>query len=382
MENEPVTVERIALSAQPLPSRAEPGKACGSVGRMTQPLSVAVIVPVYNSAAKLEQCLTALMTSTLKGIDVLVVDDGSTEPIQPLVERFGFRYLRIDRPGGPGRARNRGVQNTTAHIVIFVDADVCIHADTMERFVKAFEQDGELAAVFGSYDDDPTERGLLSQYRNLLHHYTHCRSAGPIPSFWAGCGAIRREIFLEYGGFDEERYRRPAIEDIELGTWMAADGRRIILDPSAQCKHLKRWTFGSIIRTDILQRGIPWIDLIQRSRKAVRTLNINRSQQLSVALVAIAGLLALLSVWRPQWLFGVAAAALAVTLLNLDFYRYLASKRGLLFAVRSAPLHWLYFVCCGVSVVLGRLQHCRQAAGCCAMRDRVTTRSAASQRER
>jgi len=315
-----------------------------------------VIVPVYNPGMDLEYCLEALTRSTYTHFDVLVVDDGSTKPIKPLVDRFGYRYLRIDGPGGPGRARNRGVEQTTTDYVIFIDADVCVHLDTVERIMQNFAGDPDLAAVIGTYDDTPADPSFLSQYRNMFHHYTHCQSAGQVTTFWSGCGAMRRDVFIKYGGFDEQRYRRPAIEDIELGTWIAADGGRIVLDQTIQCKHLKRWSFANMIKTDVCQRGIPWIDLMLRSGKAVKTLNVTGSQRLSVGLVFVACALFVAAIWWPWALIGAAAAAIAVTLLNIKLYRFFASRRGLWFAAKSLPFHWLYFGCCGVSFIAGTVQ--------------------------
>jgi glycosyltransferase involved in cell wall biosynthesis len=300
--------------------------------------------------------LEALAKSTYKHFDVLIVDDGSTDSIRPLVEHFGYQYLRIDEPGGPARARNIGVQNTKSEFVIFIDADVCVHADTIERMMQNFAGDKDLVAVIGTYDDNPADPGFLSQYRNMFHHYTHCQSAGQITTFWSGCGAIRRDFFIKYGGFDEQRYRCPAIEDIELGTWIAADGGRILLDQTIQCKHLKRWSLSNIIKTDICQRGIPWIDLMLRSGKAVKTLNVTGTQRLSVGLVFTSCALMVLSVWWPWMLFCTVAAIIAVTLLNIDLYRFFVSRRGWWFAIKSLFLHWLYFGCCGISVIVGTLR--------------------------
>jgi len=318
-----------------------------------------VIVPAYNPGEDLERCLEALAESTYDQFDVLVVDDGSTESIEPLVERFGYRYLRIDGPSGPARARNLGVQQAKSEFVVFIDADVCVHPDTIERFAQSFAEEEDLAAVIGSYDDSPSDPSFLSQYRNMFHHYTHCQSAGQIATFWSGCGAMRRDVFVEYGGFDEQRYRRPAIEDIELGTWIAADGGKIMLDPNIQCKHLKNWSFSNMVKTDIFQRGIPWIDLMLRSAKAVKTLNVTGSQRLSVGLIFGACALVVVGIWWRWALIGSAAAAITVTVLNIDLYRFFAMQRGLLFAAKSLLFHWLYFICCGLSVIIGTLRfHC------------------------
>jgi len=320
-------------------------------------MTLSVIVPVYNSADCLKQCLEALSRSQYDDFEVLVVDDGSDEPVEPLVSSFGFDYLRIEGPGGPARARNRGAAQVDGGYLVFVDADVCVHPDALARFAAAFASDPEIAAVIGSYDDSPAEKNFLSQYKNLFHHYVHHASDGDVPTFWSGCGAISRELFLAFGGFDEKRYRRPAIEDIELGVWMSAAGHRIVLDSRIRGKHLKRWTLWGLLKTDIFDRGAPWTRLMLRSGAMAGTLNVKPAQRASVALVGLTGL-ATLAAWRwPAALIAAAAFAVVVTALNFDFYRFFAARRGGWFALRVAPLHWLYFCYCGFSVVLGTLLH-------------------------
>jgi glycosyltransferase involved in cell wall biosynthesis len=322
----------------------------------TQPV-LSVIVPVYNSTAYLQECLAAVARSRYHKFEVIVVDDGSTEPVEPLVARFGFKYLRIDGPGGPARARNRGAVWAGGSHLVFIDADVCVHPDALERFATSFAADLQVDAVIGSYDDSPSERNFLSQYKNLFHHYVHQSCDGQIYTFWSGCGAIKREVFLTFGGFDERRYQRPAIEDIELGTWVSTAGRRIILDRRIKGKHLKRWTFVSLLKTDIFDRGVPWTRLMLRAGAAANTLNVKPEQRLSVVLVYLALLSLLASIWWPAALLGVVASVLAVTMINFDFYRYFAARRGWWFTLRAAPLHWLYFGYCGFCVWWGTVLH-------------------------
>jgi hypothetical protein len=166
---------------------------------------------------------------------------------------------------------------------------------------------------------------------------------------------MRRDLFIAFGGFDEQRYRRPAIEDIELGMWMKAEGHRIILDSRIEVKHLKVWTFWNLLKTDIFDRGIPWTRLMLRAGKLNDTLNVKPTQRLSVALVYLIILSAPLCVrWPVLWIAVIAAMA-AVTILNLDFYKYFAHHRGLWFMLRVLPMHWLYFVYCGFSAIAGTL---------------------------
>ncbi len=316
-----------------------------------------VVVPVYNSSRDLEQCLDALSRSTFDSFDVLVVDDGSTESIEPIVVRYGFDYMRIDGPSGPARARNRGVETVRGDTVIFVDADVTVHEDTIACFAKAFECDSSIAAVIGTYDDEPAHPGFVSQYKNVFHHYVHQSAHGDIGSFWSGCGAMRRSIFTQFGGFDEKRYARPAIEDIELGTWLAAAGHRIVLDSDIKCKHLKRWTLGNLLKTDVFDRAIPWTRLMLRAGVTDKTLNVKTSQRISVVLVYLCLLFLGLGVWRPWALAGAATGFAIVTVVNWDFYQYFFKRRGIWFTLRVVPMHWLYFLYCGFGAGVGTLQH-------------------------
>ena len=316
-----------------------------------------VIVPVYNSAEDLKTCLAALRASTFDDFEVVVVDDGSTQPIKPIVAEYGYRYHRIDGPGGPARARNRGVEHANGEIVVFVDADVCVHADTLARFSARFAADDTIDAVIGTYDDAPAHPSFLSQYKNLFHHYVHQDADGVVSTFWSGCGAMRKTVFRKFGGFDEKRYRRPAIEDIELGTWMTKAGHTIVLDQTVRCRHLKQWTLRGLIKTDVFDRGIPWTRLMLRAGTVPNSLNVKSTQRISAAVVYLTGLCALLGfVWPSLWIAAV-GMALVMFWLNRDFYRYFAARRGWWFTLKVVPMHWLYFAYCGFCVGAGTLLH-------------------------
>lgn len=318
---------------------------------------LSVVVPVYNSAGYLKKCLAALAASDFNDFDVLVVDDGSTEPVKPIVDQYGFDYMRIEGPGGPARARNRGVARVKGKYLVFIDADVVVHRDTLKKFAEVFIVDSTIDAVVGSYDETPAEPGFFSQYKNLFHHYVHQINAGQVSTFWSGCGAMRRDLFLAFGGFDEERYRRPAIEDIELGTWVSAAGFQIVLAPQIKATHLKRWTLWSVLKTDIVDRGVPWIKLMLRAKAAANTLNAKSSQRVCVALAWLASALLPLMWWQPA--AGIVALLLlsAVSALNFDFYRYFIAHSGVWFTLRVLPMHWLYYWYCGLCVIWGTVAH-------------------------
>jgi hypothetical protein len=209
-----------------------------------------------------------------------------------------------------------------------------------------------LAAVIGSYDDAPADPGFISQYRNLLHHYVHQTSHEEASTFWSGCGAIRRAVFLDEGGFNGS-FSDPSIEDIEFGYRLRRTGHRVRLAKDLQVTHLKRWTLLSLVRTDVFARAVPWTRLIISSRVLPNDLNVRTSSRASVALVFMlaAALVAVPWVW-----WGVAAAMLAslgLLALNAGFYRFLWRVRGPFFMLAAVPWHWLYYACAGIGFVIG-----------------------------
>ena len=206
-----------------------------------------VVVPVYNGQRYLPICLKALLSGQGVDCEIVVVDDCSIDETRRIVQEFGVTYLKTAERSGPAAARNLGVQHARGGVVVFVDADVVLKPGSLRLIADDFRKDPELAAVFGSYDEAPAESNFVSQYKNLMHHYVHQRATEAQVSFWAGCGAIRSNIFLKVGGFDEARYPRPSIEDIELGLRLSKAGKKIRLNKTLQGTHLKKWTLTGLV---------------------------------------------------------------------------------------------------------------------------------------
>jgi hypothetical protein len=305
---------------------------------------ISVVVPATDAPSTLAACRAALD----RAIAVLAAAGGSAE------------VLVVDSPAllPVCTARNTGARRATGDVVVFVDADVEVHPDALVRIAAAFT-DPTLTALFGSYDDAPTRGGAVAAFRNLLHHHVHQAAGGSAQTFWSGLGAVRREEFLAVGGFDERRFAVPSVEDIDLGVRLVAGGARIVLDPSVQGTHLKAWTLQSMVVTDFARRGVPWVALMLRHRRAGSTaLNLGWRHRVS-ALACLVGGWALLA-RRPA----AVGAALAVLLgLNRDFYRLLARRRGVGEAVLGVGLHAVHHLTAVASVPFGVASYLRDRIG-------------------
>ena len=263
--------------------------------------------------------------------------------------------------------------------------------------------------MFGSYDERPADPGLLSRYRNLYHYWNHQIGNERASTFWTGCGAVRRELFRSLGGFSES-FARPSIEDIEFGYRLRAAGHRIRLLKDMQCTHLKRWTLGNMVHTDIFLRGKPWIELLQRFEDAPNDLNLGWRARVATACTGLlllslvvlgwfrpaallpffaflaatfvaagmardpepgdrgrrsllAGLLGLVlpvasaAVMPDPWALLPLALTGAVVFLQLGFYTLLARLHGMACALAAVPLQLLFFLNCGIAVPLGLGSH-------------------------
>jgi Glycosyl transferase family 2 len=298
-----------------LASRGAVGKELRSASRIIRRmLRLSAIVPATDQPQTLNRCLAAIKSATEAPEELIVV----AEP----------------RGIGPAAARNAGVRRASGDVLVFVDSDVAVHPNAFELIRAAFSGGPDLTAVFGSYDDDPEAGGIVSDFRNLLHHHVHQSSAGVATTFWAGLGAVRREAFLTAGGFDDRSFPQPSIEDIELGMRLLDRDGRIVLDPLLQGKHLKRWTLNGMVRTDFAARGAPWVDLLLTRGSGSTALNLGWRHRMTAA--ASLALLAAVSRRRPS--LSVALLA-SIFLLNHSFYRMLLRRRGPALAAAALPLH-------------------------------------------
>jgi hypothetical protein len=307
--------------------------------------TLAAVVPATDTPATVAECVAAIRSAA--------------EPPEELVV--------VDRPGscGPAEARNIGAAQTTAEVIVFVDADVVVHPDAFVRIRHAFRGDAGLVAVFGSYDDAPAAPGTVSRFRNLLHHHVHQQGAGRASTFWAGLGAVRRAAFLEVGGFDAGRFARASVEDIDLGMRLVGRGGRIVLDPQLQGTHLKAWSLPAMVAADFARRGVPWVGLLLRERAAATALNLGWTHRLSAAASVAAAVAAARR--RP----GSAAAALVVLLgVNRGFYALLLRRLGPVGAAGGIGLHVVHHLTAAAAVPAGCVAY--------ALRARQTSSTAAS----
>ena len=311
-------------------------------------MKIDVVVPAYNAAHFIEDCLDGLFAAGFAAAEITVVDDGSTDDTAARVTDRGVSVLPMGVNTSASKARNAGTRQGTGEIVLFVDADVVVAPNTRTVLTAFFHAKPDYAAVFGTYDARPRAPGRVSRIRNLLHRHVHLDGAGDAVTFWTGLGAVRRESYNAIGGFDPELMM---MEDIDFGLRLATSGGRIWLLPDLQGTHLKAWSLYAMARTDLFHRAIPWTRLLATpaAQALPRTLNISQTGRISV--LSVAASLAALAMLPLSPGLALAAAAICLAVLiwaNQRFLRSLWTEQSPTDALIAIFVLWTHYFAGGL----------------------------------
>lgn len=205
-----------------------------SMGTDTTPLTAAVIIPHYNDVGRLERGLSALMENDRTGVEIVVVDNGSTQSLDAVRQAFPEVRFVVETEKGAAAARNRGVAETSAALLFFIDAD-CVAAPD---WLKTAHRVSHLADLVGGrvdvFDETPPPRsgaeGFEAVFAFDFHNYIEVQG-------FTGAGNLvtRRDVFEHVGGF-----RGGVSEDVDWSKRAVAMGYRLIYREELVVSHPSR----------------------------------------------------------------------------------------------------------------------------------------------
>lgn len=300
----------------------------------TQPAFVSVIVPVFNGADTLGDCLQALACQTVGAdrYEVIVVDDGSTDGSVEVAARQGAIVIR-QKHAGAAAARNRGAQQAQGQVLLFTDADCRPEHDWIEQMLAPFA-DPEVAGVKGVYRTQ--QRSLVARFTQAEYEEKYGRLARRerIDFVDTYAAAYRRQVFWAHGGFN------PAFlldEDQEFSYRLARAGCKLVLAPAAVVYHHHPATVGGYARRKV-QLGRWKVHVHARHpAQAVRDSYTPWTQKAQLVLLPLTGGAALGAAFGLlSWLWAALLAGLGwATTLPLSFR---AARQGWPVAAVTPPL--------------------------------------------
>jgi len=201
---------------------------------------VSVIIPVYSAAWCLRECLDSIrnLDYPRENLEVLVVDNNSTDDSAAVARDMGFEPLLCKRPG-PSAARNRAIEHATGAILACIDSDAVAEPEWLLHLVQPF-RDPEVAIVGGRIEHYRFVTGseMHAAIRELLSQEKHLTGFPCMLPFAATANAaFRASAVIEAGGFDED-FR--ISEDADLAWRILGPGRRLAYAGKAVVRHRYR----------------------------------------------------------------------------------------------------------------------------------------------
>lgn len=328
--------------------------------------SVSVVIPAWNAETTIDKCLNSLMEQSVPPAETILVNDGSDDGTVEISRGYPVRVLDTGGRKGPAAARNMGAEAASGGIILFLDADVTVPADLLEKITRHFEDPG-VWAVQTLYSPVCPASDPVSGYQNFYYYYSLNRMpGGNTATFATWCAAVRRERFQEMGGFNI-RIPEPTVEDEELGYTIADSGGVIMLDKSIQVTHLAKYTLAQFTRRRLrmarAQAKSGWRSV--KDRLLARYINVRESgthhsrwMVLSIILVLLAqvSILARVVFRAPEHCLLSAALILLALLFRGRFLLSSSRKMGLKVVFPFTLLCLYDLAVLGWGIVHGTLQ--------------------------
>jgi len=301
-------------------------------------IMISVILPVYNEAAHIATVLDCLAASQVPNLEVIVVDDASTDDTAQICSRYSVTLLRRPENGGPARCRNAGAAASHGELLLFLDADIQFDPELLPRIMTHLDAHPHLAGALTLTAPEPLNPSFAGRFVALQDYlrYTHICAQGH--RSWSYIttrfGLLKREVFEEVGGFNES-LRAAAYEDLEFCARMS-ERHQLALDPDWLVRHHFPDTLWKMLRRlHVNARGVMSFPRAMR-RKVSAPFTRDRNARI---LLALSWLLGACGFFAPPLWIGAALCQLGalrqVWWLPRGFYRH----EGLLFAVKG----WLVY---------------------------------------
>jgi glycosyltransferase involved in cell wall biosynthesis len=310
---------------------------------------VSVIVPNYNYAGSLGLCLRAVQAQTYRPLELVMVDDGSTDDSVAIAEQLGVRVRHTGRNQGVAAARNLGAAHARGETLVFVDSDVAIYPDAVEAAVAILAEDPRRGAVCSVHDPEPLIRdSRVEEYRALQYHYWSASSEGPISFLFPAMVAIRRSVFDEVGPFNT---RLRQTEEVDYGHRLT-QRYELLLSSAVRSRHDHDDRLAGLLRK-LYRRARDRVPLYARRRRFATGFETpHRAGGSLAALAAVAAAPAPVLLGPRGVVLPVAALAGSI-LADLGMYRFVLERRGPGFLLYYTGVHFVVNVTIAAGVAAG-----------------------------
>ena len=294
-------------------------------------MKISIIIPVYNSSLTLKECLGAVLDSSFKNFEVIIVSDNSPDDSVSIARQYQCKIIELPKNKGPAFARNRGAQVSAGDILLFIDSDVIIKNDALNYLNDMFFQN-EIDAIQGIYSHKPTYESIATQYQMSYNcYYIWPKNKKYASTLSTCCLAIRKKIFLNLKGFNVN-FKRPSAEDEEFGYLLIDKGYKILILRELNVEHRVNYNLKHFIK----KKFYGYIDVMKeylRNKTYVKKIKQTNYSKVLAGIV-ILGLIILTAIGtiifiNKTILYIFLTLNIAFLLLHTGFMRFVGRTKGL-----------------------------------------------------
>ncbi len=316
---------------------------------------ISIVIPTYNSSRFMPNLLDSIFKQALDDMEVIIVDDCSKDDTVEIAKKYPVKVIKMEKNGGPARARNRGVREAKGDIIFFLDSDVIVLDGTVREVKNYFENNPASNCVIGVCATEPLNKGFVPTYMAMFE-YIHLVSAGEgkVSVFAPRCGAIKKELFQRVGGYDES-YKGADVEDFELARRIIREDN-IFLNPKMLVRHQFVNNFNEAVR-NYFKRAVMWIHLFLKDRQFDNAGPTSPSNGIA-AVCSFLSFFSLLLIPAVPVAKDVFLTLVIIFLIsNIKWWNFMRKEAGLLFAIRALFLNYLLGIDIIVATIYGLVSY-------------------------
>lgn len=209
-------------------------------------MKITLYIPCFNAADTIQLCLEAVFNQDRLADDILVVDDGSTDETVRIAKRYPVRIIRHPVNLGLALARNTAIKNTNAELIASLDSDCKPSACWLKCLSGRMSPSG--VAGSGGKTVEADTSSVVDRWRSVhMKQHWGDKVSGEPPFLFGSNTLFRRNLLLE-AGYYNERYRSN-FEDVDISNRLRAKGYRLVYEPKAVVRHLKKDDISSLMNT-------------------------------------------------------------------------------------------------------------------------------------
>ncbi|MEN8262306.1 MAG: glycosyltransferase family 2 protein [Nitrospirota bacterium] len=310
---------------------------------------ISIVIPTYNAAKFMPGLMDSIFKQAVDDMEVIIVDDCSTDNTVEIVEKYPVKVVRMEKNGGPARARNRGVNEARGEIIFFLDSDVIVLDGTVPEVRDYFQENPSANCVIGVCATEPLNKGFVPKYMAMFEYIHLLDTPGNKVSVFAPrCGAIKKELFLEAGGYDES-YKGADVEDFELARRINKLDS-IFLNSKMLVRHQFVNNFEEAVK-NYFKRAVMWIQLFLKDKQLDNAGPTSPSNGIAAicSFLSIMSLLFVPYIHSAKYIF--ISLIIVFLFMNLKWWNFMRKEAGFQFSIKALFLN--YFL--GIDIIFASI---------------------------